>query len=222
MFSREWDELYRANLHLSTWPWSDLVSYVYRYAKPSDGYRRVLELGCGAGANIPFFLELGVDYRAIDGSEAIVSRLQATYPELKDRIVVGDFTVAIPFEGRFDLVVDRVSLAHNTTEAIRRTLAMVFERLRSQGKLIGIDWFSTADQDAESGIALDAHTRTHLPPSSHLAGTGAVHFCDRDHLVDLLTGAGFRIDRLEHKQNEVVIPEHGERFAWWNFVAAKL
>jgi SAM-dependent methyltransferase len=220
-FSREWDEIYRASLHLSKWPWSDLVSYVCRYAKPADGYGRVLELGCGAGANIPFFLELGVDYRAIDGSAMIVSRLHETFPELKDRIVVGDFTGAIPFEGRFDLVVDRVSLAHNTTDAIRRTLGIVIERLRPGGKLIGIDWFSSADQAAETGIALDAHTRTNLPASSHLAGTGAVHFSDRDHLVNLLAGSGFRIDRLEHKQNDVLIPLSGGRFAWWNFVATK-
>ncbi|MGN5030804.1 hypothetical protein ACTFBV_20625 [Aeromonas rivipollensis] len=54
-FSNEWDEQYKNNHHMSIWPWSDLVSSIYRYANPKNGYKRVLELGCGAGANIPLF-----------------------------------------------------------------------------------------------------------------------------------------------------------------------
>ena len=38
---------------MSIWPWSDLVSYVMRYTKINENYK-VLEIGCGSGANIPF------------------------------------------------------------------------------------------------------------------------------------------------------------------------
>ena len=54
-FSEEWNHAYEKNTNLSTWPWSDLVSYVKRFTK-LDKNSKVLELGCGAGANIPFFL----------------------------------------------------------------------------------------------------------------------------------------------------------------------
>ena len=37
---------------MSIWPWSDLVSYVMRYVPPNFAEFKVLELGCGAGANI--------------------------------------------------------------------------------------------------------------------------------------------------------------------------
>ena len=57
-FSQEWDNRFKENKNISIWPWSDLVSFVMRYAKPSNPQFRVLELGCGAGANIPFFLSL--------------------------------------------------------------------------------------------------------------------------------------------------------------------
>ena len=220
-FSTEWDDIYRDNRQLSRWPWSDVVSYVHRYAKPSDGFQRVLELGCGAGANIPFFEKLGVDYHGIEGSPSMVHLLREQFPKLKDKITVADFTKTISFEGAFDLVVDRSSITHNTTLAIYQTLGMIIARLRTGGKLIGIDWFSTEHSDANSGEALDSWTRTNFP-KGQFSGIGAVHFSDRDHLIDLLRGAGFEIERLEHKRVETVLPDGDTRFAAWNFVAVKL
>src|SRR5438132_11616518 len=129
-FSAAWDSAFKASTHISVWPWSDLVSYVNRYAKASDGYHRVIEIGCGVGANIPFFLRSGCDYSAIEGSQAAVAKLHEAYPELRERVVVGDFTKSIPFPGPFDLAIDRSSLTCNSTDAIRHSLNMIFERLR--------------------------------------------------------------------------------------------
>lgn len=216
----EWDKAYTSNKQLSVWPWSDLVSYVYRYAKPSEGFHRVLELGCGAGANIPLFVKLKADYYGIDGSPAVVALLHESFPQLKDKIAVGDFTQAIPFEGTFDLVVDRSSVTHNTTDAIRRTFLMIMDKLRKGGKFFGIDWFSTAYPDAKMGDVLDAHTRTNIPVGQFV-GLGTVHFSDQDHIIELLTAAGFRVERLEHKKNDIVIPGNVSPMGWWNFVAVK-
>jgi SAM-dependent methyltransferase len=187
-FSRDWDDAYRVGTHLTTWPFSDLVSLVYRYAKPADGFCAVLELGCGVG----FFRRLGVDYRAIEGSSNAVARLLAAYPDLSEKVAVGDFTQMIPFDGPFDLVVDRAALVHNPTEAIRRTMGIVRERLRTGGKLIGIDWFSDQHQDAKRGDEVDLHTRTNFA-SGPFAGIGNVHFCDQGHLQDLVSGAGLSL-----------------------------
>ena len=132
-FSSGWDSTYRTGQHMSEWPWSELVSLVHRHAKPENGYRRVLELGCGAGANIPFLQSLGMDYCAVEGSSFIVARLRARFPEIAANIVVGDFTRKIPFTSRFDLVIDRASVTHNTTTGIRRALALVADVLRSGG-----------------------------------------------------------------------------------------
>lgn len=219
-FSPEWDDAFRADTHISTFPWSDLVSFVHRYAKPADGFRRVLELGCGAGANIPFFLRLGVTYYSVEGSPNAVARVLAAYPDLKDRVVNGDFTQVIPFDGSFDLVVDRAALVHNPTDAIRRTLKMVSDRLRPSGKVIGIDWFSSEHQDSAGGDAVDLHTRTNFT-AGPFAGIGNVHFCDHEHLADLVTQAGLRLEHLEHKQTEAIFPAKRDRFGYWNFVAVK-
>lgn len=218
--TQEWETIFRSNTHISLWPWSDLVSYVHRYATPRAEYQRVLEFGCGAGANIPFFLHLGLDYHAIEGSPTIVARLHERYPKLRQTIIVGDFTQSITFNGLFDLVVDRAAIQHNATEAVRRAIALAYDRLRPGGKFIGIDWLSREHSEAAHGTRIDSHTRRDIPARA-FKDVGTVHFFDEEHLVELLTSVGFRVQFLEHKVHQVVIPGGNDRPAWWNFVAVR-
>ena len=102
VFSKEWEQRYKDNTNMSIWPWSDLVSYVKRYAGMTSE-SSVLELGCGAGANIPFFLSLGVKYYAIEGSITIVNELKRKFPNLQENIMAGDFTSNIIFSENFSM-----------------------------------------------------------------------------------------------------------------------
>jgi len=221
-FQKEWDEKYKQNKQMSIWPWSDLVSYVMRYARPHSGDFKVLELGCGAGANIPFFEWLGVKYFAIEGSHTIVSHLSNKFPKLEENIVAGDFTETIPFDGPFDLVVDRSSLTHNKTSAIINALSLVLGRLKPGGKFIGIDWFSTEHAAYFEGENLeDPFTKCNYR-TGQFADIGVVHFSSREHLEYLF--ADFVIETLEHKiirRDKQLDAECGKVFAAWNFVAIK-
>lgn len=218
-FSKEWDELYSADTHLSIWPWSDLVSYVMRYARPSNPNYRVLEIGCGAGANIPFFNNLGVQYYAIEGSAAIVERLWERFPEYKETIIVGDFTKDIPFSGHFDLIVDRASLTHNSTLAIKRCLEFAYDKLRVGGKFIGIDWFSTTHSEYQNGTIDDDIFSRRGYTSGPFKSVGRVHFSDKGHLLELFDK--FRLTVLEHKSVRREIPDDKFTLDVWNFVAEK-
>lgn len=219
-FSPEWDERYQEHSHMSIWPWTDLVSFVMRHARPTGPGFRVLELGCGAGANIPFFYGLGVEYFAVEGSPAVVEKLKDSYPALKNNIIAADFTRGIPFDGEFDLVVDRASLTHNTTDAITRSLDAIHEKLRPGGKYIGIDWFSTAYSDYLKGVAAgDKYTRTGFLEGSFV-GVGRVHFSDKPHLLELFKK--FEVAVLEHKIIQREIPDDGWHFASWNMVAKRV
>jgi SAM-dependent methyltransferase len=220
-WSSDWETRYRENTHLSIWPWSDLVSYVHRYAKPVTNETFVLELGCGAGANIPFFLELGVHYFAIEGSPTMVNRLRKRFPQLKARIVTGDFTKNLGIPHKFDLVVDRASLTHNTTQAIRSSLSLVSDSLRCGGKFIGIDWFSKAHTDSIAGIEVDSHTRSNITEGP-FADVGNVHFSDEQHLVDLFSENGLSIEHLEHKILKKQIPLQDYQMAMYNLCSVKL
>jgi SAM-dependent methyltransferase len=218
-FSKEWDKVYQHGAQDSIWPWSDLVSYVMRYSRPTDKTFRVLELGCGAGANIPFFASLGVEYFGIEGSATVVGRLRERYPAMQDRIVAGDFTQEVPFDTEFDLVVDRSSLTHNTTTDIMRCLGIIHDKLKPMGTFIGIDWFSTSHPDYLKGIRVgDDFTRSGYQ-DGRFSDVGQVHFSDEPHLRDLFLH--FEFLTLEHKTVQRHIPPDGESFASWNFAVKK-
>jgi SAM-dependent methyltransferase len=220
-FSHEWDEKYLANKHMSIWPWSDLVSYILRYAHPLNAPEcNVLELGIGAGANVPFFQWLGVNYKAVDGSSAIIQNLKNKFPELAENFKVVDFTREIPFDGLFDIIVDRASLTHNDTTSIRRGLSIILDKMKSGASFIGIDWFSTNHTDFKFGKQLltDSFTCSNFE-SGQFAGVGNVHFSNKDHILDLFKG--FEVKILEEKVISKSIPKDSHIFASWNIHAVK-
>jgi SAM-dependent methyltransferase len=217
-FSEEWNNTYKNHGHLSIWPWSDLVSYVMRYARPFNEKYRVLEIGCGAGANIPFFEALGVQYYGIEGSEAIVESLKKRFPALEKQIVVGDFTKDLFFEGKFDLILDRAALTHNDTKSIKNSLSLIYDKLETGGKFMGIDWFSTAHSDFGMGDEIDQYTKSGFQEGQFI-GIGPVHFSDREHLKALFSRFTFVL--LEHKTVKKEIPEESQIFASWNLYVCK-
>jgi len=217
-FSSEWNDRYQENTHMSIWPWSDLISAVMKN-KPKNENFKVLELGCGAGANIPFFTSLDADYYAIEGSEEIVKKLHKKYPQYKNNIIVGDFTKKIPNE-KFDLIIDRASLTHNNQMAINQCLNLCYEQLSNSGKFIGIDWFSTKCSDYKKGKqAEDVWTKFDLE-EGWFAGLGKIHFSDKKHLLDLFKK--FEIISLAHKDLFHEIPDKNLKYSTWNFVARKV
>lgn len=218
-FSQEWNKTYLENQHLSIWPWSDLVSYVMRYCRNRGSHFKVLEIGCGAGANITFFKDLGVQYYTVDGSEEIVRRMKEKFPDIADHMVSCDFTENIPFPFEFDLVVDRASLTHNATKDIKRSLDLIYTKIKIGGKFIGIDWFSTAHSDFNKAAAfVDDFTRNGYV-EGQFANLGSVHFSDRSHLIQLFHR--FAVTVMEHKTIHQEIPDTNHTFASWNFVAEK-
>jgi SAM-dependent methyltransferase len=218
--SKEWEKCFKKNLQMSVWPWSDLVSYVMRYACPTGKDFRVLELGCGAGANIPFFTSLGVNYFAIDGSPMIIEILKKKFPSISKNIIQGDFTSEIPFEGNFDLIVDRCAITHNTTDSIKNCLSNIYDKLKKNGKYIGIDWFSTHNSDFLNGQTIDADKFTKTGYEKGMfTNVEQVHFSDKTHLLELFSD--FEILHLEHKITKTEIPENLHQSAWWNIAIQK-
>ena len=219
-FSPEWDARYSDNTHMSVWPWSDLVSYFHRYAKPFSTKSKTIEIGFGAGANIPFFRSLGVADSGIEGSRTIHAEVCARFPDLAGKLYCGDF-VSYELPESYDIVVDRASMTHNSTLAIQHGLRHISKYLPVGGKYIGIDWFSTRHSDFTLGAAVDEFTRSNLP-EGQFVGVGNVHFSTKDHILELFEQAGFQVTRLEHKEHRSEMPQSGHIFASWNLAAEKV
>jgi SAM-dependent methyltransferase len=187
--------------------------------KPKNKSFKVLELGCGAGANIPFFTSLEADYYAVEGSRSIVGKLHNKFPQLKNNIFVGDFSDFIP-DIRFDLIVDRASLTCNHEESIIRCLKKCYESLNIGGKYIGVDWFSTHHSDYLKGTqAEDIWTKKDMVGSG-FEGTGRVHFSDQNHLMELFKE--FEVKTLSHSVLSEKIPDLKANVSTWNFVMEKI
>jgi len=194
-----------------------LVSLVYRYIR-NPVELSVLELGCGAGANIPLFRSLGFNYYAIEGSDTIVRRLRVRFPDLATRIEVGDFTKGVPWKNFFDLAVDRAAVTCNTTKDIESSISFIWDALKPGGYFIGVDWYSTRHADFAVGSATnDPLTRADFK-SGEFASLGRVHFSDEPYLRELF--ASFELVALEHKLRERLAPT-GSLFASWDIVIRK-
>lgn len=218
-FSNEWESIYKAGQQHVSWPWSDLVSLVFRHLRGGMAGRRVLELGCGTGANAGFFLALGASYSAVEGSEAAVAVVHKRFPTLLESVTVGDFTRAFPISGPFELIVDRASVTHNPLAAIGDTLRRARECLVPGGCYIGVDWFSERHSDRRFGKpAEDPYTFTDFT-GGQFKGCGRVHFSNESHMRELF--ADFDIAFLAEKTTRHLHPERDRLMATFDIVARK-
>ena len=218
-FSTEWDTIYRKGEQVVIWPFTDLIRYIYRYTQvPCHRHVKVLELGCGAGANIPLFLSLSADYYGIDGSNYIVDKLKDKFESYATHIITADFSKGIPFDEHFDIIFDRAAVTHNSTEDIEKILSSVWEKLVGGGVYIGIDWFSVKHSDYSIGEYVDNNTRIVHDGNGQFNNFGRVHFSDEPHIHELFKR--FQIKGMEEKVVTTILP-YNHTFASWNFVACK-
>ena len=218
-FSNEWNLVYKKNLQINNWPFSELISYTKRFYKLKKSKFSVLELGCGSGPNIPFFLSLNAEYFGIEGSRIIINKLKKKYPKLKNNLFSGDFTREIPFTKKFDLIVDRSSLTHNSKMDIKNCLQLIHKKLKTNGKFIGIDWFSTNHFEYRNGNKTsDPFTKNNFK-TGQFKKVGNVHFSNKKHLLNLFEN--FKIEILDEKIVKRKIPNNKENLAAWNIVVKK-
>ena len=219
-FSKEWNEIYINNQQLSIWPWDEVIALTHRNFKQKDNMV-VLELGCGAGANIPFFASIGAKYYAIEGSAHIVERLQNSFKSDKIHITCGDFTKGFGFEeiiGRVDLIIDRSAVTHNSTKSIKSVVKLANQYLKPGGKYMAFDWFATDCDTYKNDEKIKIDDNTFVFNSGYFAGLGNVHFSTPEHIKELF--AKFSLDYLINNVKEQLQPEP-KHSSSYTFIATK-
>lgn len=221
-FSEEWElKQYSQGRQINRYPFTSLVSLVMRYAHPKN-YKVgpvVVELGCGTGPNISFFLENDFTYCGIEGS---FSAVEITRKEFGDKVVIhhDDFTKRLPFaDASVDLVVDRSATTHNAKREIVRVVNETYRILKDNGTMIAVDWFSDQDSESASGEAVDPKTKTNYA-LGRFKDVGTVHFFDKEEICGLFSD-GWEIEYLSHQTSTEIIPAKDNTIASYNVVAVK-
>lgn len=102
--------------------------------KPGD---RVLDLGCGAGANMDALLSFGVKISGADYSSNAVAQLEERYAGKLESAECFDMRNAFPYpDNSFDAVIADLSLHYFSWEDTLRIAAQIRRVLRPGGMLI--------------------------------------------------------------------------------------
>ena len=132
-----WDDVFASN-EWGKYPAESLIRFIARnYYKKVRKNIRILEVGCGPGANVWYFSREGFDSFGIDGSAVAIDKARARLQSenLKGSLEVGDI-VNLPYaDGLFDCVVDIECLYCNNVENTSRILKEIHRVLKPGGQL---------------------------------------------------------------------------------------
>lgn len=130
-----WEKVFREN-EWGKYPAESLIRFMARnFYKKERKKVRVLEVGCGTGANIWYLAKEKFDVYGMDGSRTAIKRAKR---RLKDEFVKAHLTsgdiVKLPYEtGYFDVVVDAECISCNSRNDARAILAEIKRVLKKDG-----------------------------------------------------------------------------------------
>ncbi|MGZ5179942.1 MAG: class I SAM-dependent methyltransferase [Ramlibacter sp.] len=196
-----WDDVYRTRAW-GQYPGEDVIRFVKREfgAAPDRGRVRLLEVGCGAGANLWFMAREGFGVRGVEGSPTAVrlaeERLDRECPGWRaagGRIDAGDMARVDAPAGSFDAVLDVVAVCYAGFDDAARIYAELARVTRPGGRLFSRTfargcWGEGTGAPAGPGMWQCAE--------GPLAGLGATRFTGEDEVPALL-GPDWRVDRIE-------------------------
>jgi SAM-dependent methyltransferase len=141
----DWDESYRKGEIF--WDKAAPSPPMRQYLERHPAHGRTLVPGCGHGHEVALAVEHGLDAIGVDIAPTGIAEARALYPQLAERLVVGDlFNPAAELRGVFDVV-----LEHTCMSGLHPSLRANYRRgidlaLRPGGLLIGV-WYINPDLD---------------------------------------------------------------------------
>jgi SAM-dependent methyltransferase len=150
-----WETVYLARGYRAKYPNESLIRFmVGSYNSELNRNKiRVLDIGCGPGANVWYLAKEGFSTYGIDGSPKAIQlcRDRLKNEGLAANISVGDIA-ELPYESEFfDAVVDVASIQHNAPENIQIILDEVARVLVNGGRLFS--WVRAyCDLNADNSI----------------------------------------------------------------------
>jgi tellurite methyltransferase len=131
-----------------------------------DSCRTLLDAGCGAGRNVVYFLQSGIDVHGVDRDPAAVAQARELARTLAPELPAANFAVAevdaLPWnDGSMDAIVSSAVLHFAASEAHFAAMLQEMWRVLEPGGLFFARLASVIGLDVR--IALDANRRARLP-----------------------------------------------------------
>lgn len=190
---KAWEEVH-SKKDWGKYPSIDVVSFVARnyYTKDRKNIK-ILDYGCGQGANTWFSSREGFDTYAFDGSPSAIEKAKNF---LKEQNLKADFKIMLGTSleypsNFFDCVIDGAVISANLTTNIKTMLSEIYRVLKNGGKMISTGLFNDKCTSYGTGDLVEKNTYTNINKGT-LQGIGAIHFFERQEIIDLWSEAGFK------------------------------
>jgi len=160
-----WEQIFRQR-PWGVYPPEELIRFVaQQFRGVADRKQvKVLEIGCGPGANIWFLSREGLDTYGIDGSETAILKAREVLKSegLAGHLKVGDIVALGDFypPSYFDAVIDVACLQCNKLHDVETILDQVMTVLKPQGKVYSMmlaagSWGEGSGTEVEAGTFVD-------------------------------------------------------------------
>lgn len=207
-----WEEIFRSR-EWGKYPPEELIRFTARnyYSAPDRRAVMLLELGCGAGANVWYLAKEGFQVSGIDGSTTAIDKASRRLKAegLTADLRIGDIvTIADLYPANlFDAIIDVGCLMCNRLESVQATLDQGLALLKPGGKVLSMvsaqgSWGEGLGTEVETGTFLDIR-------EGPLAGVGLVHFFTLEELQALYR-------RFDSVQIECSNRSMNNRQHWYN------
>jgi len=185
-----WDPVWEKTFRSKEWgkyPPEHVIRFIARnfYSVSDRRAMRLLEIGCGPGANVWFMAREGFSVSGIDGSRTAIQHAQERLANegLTADLQVGDFAQLPWPDAAFDGVVENVSLCCNPISAIERALDEVHRVLQPGAPFIS-SFFSDKTWGYGEGEMTERDGFISLPDGP-LANKGFCFFLSRDRVSEV-------------------------------------
>lgn len=199
-----WDPVWEAVFSSREWgkyPSEELIRFIAKrfYSVPMEDRRdlRVLEIGCGPGANLWYCAREGLAVYGVDGSKSAIKQAQARLNDevsgWEGKLSIGDISSLDYPSDYFDAVIDIEAVYCNSFDSSQKIYGEA-ARVLKKGGVIFVRTFADGSYGDGSGeqIADD----TWLCSDGPAAGKGYVRFTKFERIPELL-GPAFNITSAE-------------------------
>lgn len=191
-FDKQWNHVHQTR-NWGRYPAEEVVRFMARnYGNHEHPKVKVLDLGCGTGANTWFLCRENFSVFAFDGAFAALGKAQQLCAaEATEASFLQADAGALPFaNASFDAVIDVGALAANSTTGVRRILSEIFRTIRPEGKFFSTVLFTESTTGFRTGERIDSHSFRNVA-NGPVSGLGTIHFFSREHIKKLWQEAGF-------------------------------